>query len=117
MCTNMATNGLDSNDSNAKSPVICEDTASLVADLERLLKSTKFSDVLFIIGSSKEQFRAHSLVLKARCLKYHEEGCSGTIYEQHWSPGVFENILRYIYTGKVQQLILHPHKVATKKTK
>ncbi|XP_028392962.1 kelch repeat and BTB domain-containing protein 12-like isoform X2 [Dendronephthya gigantea] len=102
MCANMATNGLDRNDSNTNLSVICEDTAGLVADLGRLFKSAKFSDVLFIIGNSKEQFMAHSLILKARSLKYHEDDCSGSIYEPNWSPEVFENVLRYIYTGKIE---------------
>ena len=99
----MAENGLDTNTKELpKSSKIWNDTESLVTDFEQLLKSRKFSDVLFIVGTNEQEFRAHSLLLKARCLKFQDDKCLDTpIYKQNWRSEVFEKVLKYIYTGKV----------------
>jgi hypothetical protein len=105
----MATNGRDVDpDELVKLCHIWDDTESLTVDFEQLLNSGKFSDVEFIVGEKGQGFRAHSLFLKSRCLKFQDDKCNldSAIHKESWRPEVFEKVLRYIYTGKVNSVII-----------
>ncbi len=105
----MATNEFDTNtEKRLKLSTIWDDTKSLVTDFEQLLKSAKLSDVQFIVGENEQEFRAHGLFLKARCLTYiQDDKCLDTpIYKQNWRSEVFEKVLKYIYTGKVNSICI-----------
>ena len=100
----MAVNSLDNNPEKVqKLSKVWDDTKALASDFGELLNGGKFSDVLFIVGENEQEFRAHSLILKARCLKYFQDDKSTAtpIYKQTWRSDVFHNVLHYIYTGKV----------------
>ena len=100
----MAANSFDNNaEKLQKIANVWDDTKTLVTDFGGLLNDEKYSDVLFIVGENEQEFRAHSLILKARCLKYQDEkSTANPIYKQTWLPDVFHNVLEYIYTGQVQ---------------
>lgn len=92
----MATSGLELS-------TIWDNTESLVSDLEQMLKTTKCADVLFVVGKYRSEYKVHSFLLMARCFNF--ENDNAPIYKQNWCAEVFENVLRYIYTGKVQKFI------------
>ena len=98
----MATNDLDNRTERSKLHEIWDNSNSLLIDFEKLFNNPSFSDILFIIGENERQFKAHSLILKTRCLRFQSENIMDTpMYKQHWRSDVFENVLKYIYTGKV----------------
>ena len=78
----------------------------LMKDFEELFESRKHSDVTFNVGDS--EFRAHKTILIARCPVFAAmfdhpttEKFSGVIDIPDIIPHVFQELLRYIYTGQV----------------
>ncbi|XP_046455345.1 speckle-type POZ protein B-like [Daphnia pulex] len=80
----------------------------VVAELEELFETTKFSDIIFNVRG--RQFKAHKSILVARS-KYFDamfehptkENLTNRIEVEDVEPAVFHEILRFIYTGKVSE--------------
>ena len=80
---------------------------NLGQNLQTLLESKKFSDVTFITGD--QEFQAHKLILSARSQVFaamFEHECEETrkVTITDVSVEAFEELLRYIYTGKVSSV-------------
>lgn len=98
---------------------------ALVHDLGKLLQTGHGADVIFIVGPQNVEFRAHSMLLAARCsalkddVRAHleetrkEDAASEAKGQQHRgttaleiclpdvNPDPFMEALRFVYTGKV----------------
>ncbi len=96
---------------------------ALVSDLWKLLESGDGADVTFVVGRRNVRFRAHSMIVAARCrllkedvrahlreTRFENKSSStkphirGTILEiclPDVNPAAFADVLRYMYTGKI----------------
>ncbi|MCL4129863.1 UNVERIFIED_CONTAM: hypothetical protein GTU68_036996 [Idotea baltica] len=88
----------------------------LLDDLKKLMQDTESADIIFVIGREEIRFSAHKLILKARCKSIVEtsgEVCAipgstvspgnpqTTVRLPHYQPNIFQQVIAYIYTGKV----------------
>jgi len=81
---------------------------TLSEDYEALYECKKHSDIVLIIGDEREELKAHKLVLAARSPVFAamfehecEESRRNRIEIVDLTVDVMEQMLRYIYTGKV----------------
>ena len=84
-------------------------TCQLVEDLGHLFECNSFTDVVFSITGV--EFRAHKAILTARCpvfaaMFHHEmqESRTNKVVIKDVDPQIFREILRFVYTGKVNHL-------------
>lgn len=86
-------------------PVVLPNNDELINDLSGLFGNEKYSDVVFDIRG--QQFKAHKNILSARSSVFSEmfqhEGleASHQVNIQDIDPEVFQEVLRFIYTGHV----------------
>jgi speckle-type POZ protein len=86
-------------------------TAQLIAQLEGLYETMKFSDITINVhGQILHQFKAHKNILAARspffaAMFEHptKENLTNQIEVEDVEPDVFNEILRFIYTGKLSE--------------
>jgi hypothetical protein len=85
------------------------DTSSLSNDFERLFESQEFHDVVFLVGPEERQIYAHRSILSSRSGYFHamftvglRESHDETVKKPNIDPDVFSEVLRFVYSGKVQ---------------
>ncbi|XP_058805412.1 speckle-type POZ protein-like [Phymastichus coffea] len=90
-------------------PKLSESQSKIIDDIEALMKSKKFCDVSLVVGDKK--FYAHKTILAARsitfCTKFEEnleEKKVNVIEINNYDQKIVKEMLRYIYTGKVENL-------------
>ncbi|CAI2174180.1 7520_t:CDS:2 [Funneliformis geosporum] len=84
-------------------------------DIGRLLESTHNSHDVIIragVGTSQKEFKAHSLILNARCPYFQKVSTNGenvpnesgiiVFDKQNFSPKIFKILLKYFYTGRIE---------------
>ncbi|CAG8672954.1 11357_t:CDS:2, partial [Funneliformis mosseae] len=84
-------------------------------DIGRLLESTLQTHDIIIRtgeGTSQKEFKAHSLILNARCPYFQKvskndenvpkEGGIIVFEKQNFSPKIFKILLKYFYTGRIE---------------
>ncbi|XP_046654672.1 speckle-type POZ protein-like [Daphnia pulicaria] len=83
-------------------------SGQLIAHLEELYETMKFSD--FTINVRGRQFKAHKSILATRSQYFAamfehptKENLTNQVEIEDVEPDVFQEILRYIYTGKVSE--------------
>ncbi|XP_065203295.1 speckle-type POZ protein-like [Planococcus citri] len=86
------------------------DESSCAQDFEKLFNDDDFSDVIIDVGGKK--YPAHKAILAARCPVFkamfkndsskNEQNC--VIEIKDIDENIFQEVLRYIYTGKVENL-------------
>ncbi|XP_033213264.1 speckle-type POZ protein-like isoform X2 [Belonocnema kinseyi] len=76
----------------------------------------KFSDVKILVGG--EKYSAHKLILSANspvfCKMFSQnmkESLSDLVEIKDMDPKIFNELLRYMYTGKVENLEYHPEEI------
>lgn len=81
----------------------------LLKDFKKLFEDTSFADVTFKLGD--KTFRAHKAILVARCPVFAamfnqemKEKISDHVDVNDVRPEVFQELLRFIYTGRVQRM-------------
>ncbi|KAJ5068837.1 btb/poz domain-containing [Anaeramoeba ignava] len=85
---------------------------TLLESLETILKTGKFSDVIFRVGIEEEEFHGHKLILSMNSMYWKRmfygaswKEVSGKkiaeIYVPNISPEIFQIILTYVYTHKI----------------
>jgi speckle-type POZ protein len=93
--------------SSAALPVLAIDCSSrLIAFLENLFDNMQFSDVNFNIGG--REFPAHKVILSTRSQYFAamfehptKENSTNQVNIEDIEPDVFQELLRFIYTGRV----------------
>jgi len=77
-------------------------------DLEKMIDTEEYSDVLFVIGSDKEPVYAHKIILSRRveyfAIMFHsemKETSNGQVTLPHIDIKHFRKILRYIYVDTI----------------
>lgn len=90
-------------------PKLADNQSKIIEDIEGLMKSKKFCDVSLVVGDKK--FHAHKTILAARsttlCTKFEQslQDKKVTVLEiNNFDQKVVKEMLRYIYTGKVEDL-------------
>ncbi|XP_046566580.1 BTB/POZ domain-containing protein 6-like [Haliotis rubra] len=71
----------------------------------RMLDTEDFSDVTFLVGSNKQEIRAHRYVLVSRSCVFHAMFCGplaekGEVTIPDIEADIFREFLRYVYTDK-----------------
>ncbi|CAG8543110.1 553_t:CDS:2 [Paraglomus occultum] len=92
------------------------------SDIHTLLDHSKLNNVLITVGSKKntKEFQAHSLILRARSLYFKAalsrkwvKSRNGIILlnESNMDPDIFEILLRYFYSGKLDITHIPPQTI------
>ena len=86
--------------------LVIDCNGNLMIQLEKLFEDMKFSDVVFNIGT--RQFPAHKSILAARSEVFEamfthstKEKLTNQIDIEDIEPGIFKELLRFIYTGRL----------------
>ncbi|POG66499.1 BTB/POZ protein [Rhizophagus irregularis DAOM 181602=DAOM 197198] len=85
----------------------------LSRDLNKIFETKAYYDVIIRVGDNTEtkEFQAHSLILRARVPYFHQYLQSDQAKQEYdkivitnhtISPAIFEIILKYIYTGRLE---------------
>ncbi|KAL0486915.1 actin-binding protein IPP [Acrasis kona] len=90
------------------SPITMVDASALSHDMERLFESESFCDVSFLVGPQEKQIMAHRGILTSRSDYFHNmftvglrESQENIVKKPNIRPDVFYEVLRFIYSGKV----------------
>eukprot|EP00049_Salpingoeca_infusionum_P023171 m.10727 g.10727 ORF g.10727 m.10727 type:complete len:286 (-) comp5610_c0_seq1:418-1275(-) len=99
----------------SKSETVFGDAQQLAGDMKTAINDQDFSDIVFIVGDTKEKIHAHRVILSARCEVFKamfaeqkaQQAKSGkketpTLVLGDVRPAVFLTVLEFIYTNSCQ---------------
>ena len=102
---------LDASSQMQNVDAVTKNVRILCQDMQQLLNSGNGSDVVMVVGNSSKHFQAHKLILSARSPAFaamfnHDtkENREGKVDIPDVQEDVFEEFLRFIYTGTVEGL-------------
>ena len=95
---------------------------ALLRDLQTLLNDEETGDVVFIVGDEGVPIYAHRLILISRCSQFrkrkrefwsnsHNSNSPVTIRKAEYRPSVFQEVLKFLYTGKVSDAVVRTQTV------
>lgn len=91
---------------------------NLITDLSHLIGDRQSTDLIIYVGEKRTPFYTHRLILWTRCNGFRHQyhnilsqsyGCESpaTMTKSYLNPQYFQQVLDYLYIGKVSRSTLH----------